>query len=100
MNEVKEVMCTNSVFPLEYIDFYKKNNIKTPKLKKIYTIREIITHTTGKKGILLNEIVNPLVTINHPILGNVNVEVTWDIRRFSTLLGDRVEIEEQIEETI
>lgn len=89
-----EVVCVNSNFPPEWLEIYKKNGVRIPILNTIYTLRELITHTTGEKGVLLNEIINPPIEINHPILGKTFREVTWNVKRFTTLLGEPISLEE------
>ena len=42
------------------------------------------------KGLRLQEIVNPTIPIQHPILGLVQLEPNWAIRRFTTLLGESI----------
>lgn len=89
-----EVVCVNSNFPPEWLKIYNENGVRIPVLNNIYNIRDIITHTTGEKGILLKEIINPPIEINHPILGKIFREVTWNIKRFTTLLGEPISLEE------
>lgn len=81
-----EIICINDNFPNDYLEFYKKFGVEIPKKNNIYTIRDKITHITGDIGLLLNEIINPLVPINTSF-GVMNREVTWNINRFTTLMG-------------
>lgn len=98
-----ELICINADFPQEWLKIYKENNVKIPELSGIYTIRKLITHTTGKVGILLNEIVNKPIKINHPILKESYIEITWNLERFRTLMGHppkKEEIQEFIEHIV
>lgn len=100
---MSQVICINDVFPVEWLKIYRENNVTTPIEGTIYTVREMITHTTGKVGVLLNEIVNPPVEINHPVLGKSYREVTWNLERFRTLMGHppkKEEIQEFIEHIV
>jgi hypothetical protein len=81
-----EIICIDDKFPSDALEFYRKFGVEIPKKSSIYTIRDKITHITGDVGLLLNEIVNPLVPINTSF-GVMNREVTWNIKRFTTLLG-------------
>ena len=72
INDIVE--CINDNFPLESFLF-----INTfPKKKSYYTIREIVEYDSGKIGLLLEEITNPL-------LPNLKVEPTFNISRFKIL---------------
>ena len=81
-----EIICINDNFPSDFLEFYRKFGVEIPKKGSIYTIRDKITHITGDVGLLLNEIINPLVPINTSF-GVMNREVTWNINRFTTLMG-------------
>ena len=89
-----DVICVDSTFPHEWVLLYRKYNVVTPELNKMYSIREVVTHTTSKVGVRLNEIVNPSVPENHPVLGKIMMEPSWKIERFRTLAGDVIKKEE------
>lgn len=89
-----EIVCINDVFSIEKIEYFRKYNILLPKKDKLYTIRKIINHSCGKKGILLHEIINKKIPSYIISLGNVYIEPTWDIKRFSTLLGNEINLKE------
>ena len=57
----------------------------------------MIRHTNFKTGFLLNEIQNPEVPIG-TAFGLISREPTFDIKRFTTLLGDQLEEKELIKE--
>ena len=72
VNDIVE--CVNDNFPPESFQFI--NNF--PKKKSYYTVREIVEYNSGKVGLLLEEITNP-------ILPNLGVEPTFNISRFKIL---------------
>ena len=72
INDIVE--CVNDNFPPESFLFI--NNF--PKKKNYYTVREIVEYSSGKIGLLLEEIINP-------ILPNLGVEPTFNISRFKIL---------------
>jgi hypothetical protein len=72
INDIVE--CVNDNFPPESFQFI--NNF--PKKKNYYTVREIVEYSSGKIGLLLEEIINP-------ILPNLGVEPTFNISRFKIL---------------
>ena len=47
--------------------------------------QDVLRPAPGKVGLLLEELVNPKVPIDHPILGKIMYEPNWDIERFRTL---------------
>lgn len=94
-----EVICINGTFKKEELEFYATHGVVIPKKDVIYSIRKI-RNDRGTKGLLLNEIINPEVPIKTMMGGLLYIEPSWHVRRFSTLLGDKIEVEEQIEETI
>lgn len=83
-----EVICISDVFPQDQLEHYRKHGVVVPTEGKIYTIREVILNTIGGKGVRLEEILNPDIPLMHPILGMINVEPNWAIRRFTNLLGE------------
>jgi len=89
-----EIICVDDTFRIDQKEYWKKHNVKHPIKDEIYTIRDVIKHTNGKTGIMLNEIINPKILINHPILGYSKRETTWNIDRFRKLNGDIISKEE------
>lgn len=91
-----DIICTNDVFSSDKTSYFKKNGIETPTKDSLYTIRNVIVNSNGKTGLLLEEIVNPRIPILHPLFpGEITmIEPNWDIKRFSTLLGDSLNIAE------
>lgn len=82
-----DVICIDDKFPIRFIEFYKERKIKTPKIDKMYTVRDVVRTVKGETALLLEEIVNPKVLIKHPILGETMAEPSWSVRRFSKLDG-------------
>lgn len=85
-----EIMCIDGKFPAEQLEYYAKTGVTVPLQDQIYTIRDIIFNAVNGKGLRLQEIVNPTIPIQHPILGLVQLEPNWAIRRFTTLLGESI----------
>ena len=83
-----ELICINSKFSNDVLQFYAEHGIKIPTENKIYTIREKRFHSNGKFGILLEEIVNPFVPIESSLLPDAKIEPTFDAKRFTDLLGN------------
>lgn len=95
-----DVICINSNYTQEWLDYFKENKIIYPKQDKLYTIRKIVQNTKGEKGLLLNEIINPEVTKISPLTGfKGNTEQNFAISRFANLDGTPV-LYEQIKEVI
>lgn len=89
-----EILCINGTFHKEILLFYQQHGVSVPIEDKIYNIREVIKHTHGSTGVRLEEIKNPQVPINHPILGSIMTEPTFDIKRFAKLNGSEITKEE------
>lgn len=96
---MRDIICINDTFPIDYIEFYKKHGVVTPKKNKIYTIRQI-REERGTTSFLLNELVNPQVPVSSPLSGIKWVEPAWKYSRFSTLTGDKIELENFKEELV
>ena len=95
-----DVVCINSNYTQEWLDYFKENKIIYPKQDKLYTIRKIVQNTKGEKGLLLNEIINPEVTKISPLTGfKGNTEQNFAISRFANLDGTPV-LYEQIKEKV
>lgn len=87
---MSDIICIDGNFKSDFLDFYEKHGVITPKQDKIYTIRAVIINSNGKTGLLLEELVNPKVPFKSPALGDVWNEPNWDINRFRTLNGEIV----------
>ena len=86
------------------MELFSRYGVQVPVENSIYNVRDVIK-PSGKAGvgILLEEIVNPAIPLNHPIMGTVtHHEPNWAITRFSTLSGEplsREDIESIKQET-
>lgn len=85
-----EVLCVNSSFPADYLQFYAQYGVKTPNKDSIYHFRSVSKNSQGKYEVLLEEIINPEVPIKHHILNISYKEPAWDLNRFRTLSGDEI----------
>lgn len=95
-----EVICINDIFPTEVLEIYNHFGVKTPKDGTIYNIRDMVKHTNGLIGVLLEEIVNPEIPYSHPILGTLNKEPTFNVDRFRTLLNNEIDFYEKHESEV
>lgn len=90
-----EVICINGKFSQEQIDFWVLHGVRWPEESKIYHICDWVKHSTGEVSVYLSELDdNPLVPIIHPILGVQMMCVGFAPKRFTTLLGGTVEMEQ------
>ena len=87
---MNEIICVDGNFTPEALKFYNEFGVVPPEQDKIYNIRAVILNSNGKKGLLLEELVNPHVPFISPALGQVMNEPNWDINRFRTLNGEIV----------
>lgn len=92
-----DLICVNSKFSQEQLNFYQHHGVITPTKDKIYSVRKKVWNR-GKLGIYLNELVNPEIPIQSIISPNgvKLIEPNWDINRFRTLTGETV-TEEMLE---
>ena len=90
MNQT-EIICINSKYSQDYLEFYSKWNVKVPVEDKIYTLRDKVLHTTGEWGLRVVEIVNPKFPVESSLLPDAWVEPTFNINRFADLLGNPLE---------
>lgn len=94
-----EVICINDKFDNGQLEFYKQFGVVTPKKDVIYSIRQI-RNDRGTVGFLLNELLNPEVPIKTMMGGVIMLEPSFKYTRFSTLTGDKIELENFKEELI
>lgn len=96
---MEDILCVNDFYSESWRLWALENNVKHPIKGKIYTIREIKRHSNSSFGVLLNEIHNPLVDPQMPLLKGILVEVTFAISRFRKLNGEPLNevIEEELE---
>lgn len=90
----EQIICIDDQFAPDFLAFYAQYGVVHPKEGKIYTPREVVKHSTGNIGLLLEELRNPEVPIIHPVLGSVMREPTWKISRFAHLNGTPLTKEE------
>lgn len=94
-----DIICINDTYPPEVLEFQRRNGITVPIKDKMYSVREMKRNVLNfKMAVLLNEIHNPSIPIQHPTLGIVNIEPTFDIARFATLSGEPIKKEEFVKE--
>lgn len=95
-----DVICIDSTFSSEVLQFYEKHGVVTPMKDSLYTIRDVIINSNGKTGLLLEEIVNPKIPINHDLMQSVVMfEPNWDINRFRNLDNSAINVSE-VKQTI
>lgn len=84
-----EVVFIDDKFSADYLKFYGEHGVVIPTLNQIYSIREV-RYDMGKQGLLLEGLNNPKIpnNVGYKVL---NLEPSWNIRRFTTLLGDKIE---------
>ena len=86
-----DVICVDGNFAPEVMAFFNEHGVVVPTQDSMYTIREVVNVATkGTKALLLEEIINPKVPQDHPVLGKVMYEPNWAINRFRTLAGDNI----------
>jgi len=89
---MSDLICKDGSFPQEALNFYAKHGVLTPEEGKMYTCREVVSHSIGKKGIRLEELVNPKVPVDTGIIKG-SIEPSWALNRFQTLAGEQVTAE-------
>jgi hypothetical protein len=99
-----EIIYVNDHYTADQLEWFRKNEVTRPTEDQLYTIREMFKVSANHKtGVLLEEIKNKNVKVFHPIMQcNVEVEPSWDLKRFSTLSGEplsREDIESIKQET-
>ncbi len=89
-----ECICINDSYDNPTLTFWEVHGVKHPLQDKLYTIGSKKLHTIGKVGVTVYEIHNPKVPIEHPILGPIMMDVTFNIDRFRTLSMKKITKEE------
>ena len=89
---MNDIICINNTFKPEIEEFYQKFGVVKPSLDKIYQIRQV-RHDVGKTGFLLEGLNNPNVPID---IGYkvIQIEPSWNIDRFRTLMNEPLKLEE------
>lgn len=88
-----EMICVDGSFSAKALEVYRQYNVITPEQDKIYTPREIVHHSIGKKGVRLEEIVNPTMPVNTGII-SINIEPSWAFTRFRNLDSTEISAEQ------
>lgn len=92
-----DIICINDQFSQEAREVYEKYGVVTPYLDCIYSVREIVITRRGT-GLLLNELVNPPISIGEGEDG-FKTEVNWAVSRFKNIDGTEIN-ENQIQELL
>lgn len=82
-----DIICNNSEYPKDTLEFWSKHGVTYPKKDDKVTLRSQQLHTNGKIGIRVYEHLNPEVPIKHPVLGITMLEPSYNLTRFSTTEG-------------
>lgn len=88
-----DCLCINARFPAATLAFYAEHGVTIPRESTVYSIRGI-EHVRGKVGIFLEEIKNPDVPIQSVLSGIIYKEPSFNLSRFTTLLGEPIKLEE------
>lgn len=88
-----DLICVDSKFLPDQLDFWKKHGVVHPEQEKMYNLREIIKHSNGQIGFRLEEIRNPQVPVKTPI-GVMMIEPSFNHVRFRHLDGTPFSTEE------
>jgi len=91
-----DVICSNGTFSSDYLQWAIQHNVEIPLENSLYSIRDTIRTFNGL-GIYLIEIINPIVEFQG-ITGMVQIEPNFSYKRFSTLSGEPLTIEEVLEQ--
>ncbi len=98
----QEVICISDDYTEDVLMRWAEHGVKHPVKGKIYTVRDIIKHSShqGRNmiGVRLNELNNPLVPVDRPF--PMDIEPTFSILRFTTLLGESLVLEEETLNTV
>ena len=93
-----EIICINDSYAEKVLVRWAEHGVKHPVEGSIYTLREIIRHSSHQNknmvGIRVNEINNPTVPVDRPF--PMDIEPTFSIKRFTTLLGEPLSLEVEI----
>lgn len=94
-----DIICVNSQFPADFLEYYKQEGVVTPVEGSLYSIRGVIRNygkvdSLDNVGFLLEELVNPKIDNYHPTLGTIKIEPNWSIKRFTNLDGSEITMEQ------
>lgn len=89
---MSDLVCINDTFSPEARQVYEKYGVVTPYLDNTYSIRDVVITRKGT-GLLLNELVNPMIPIGEGEDG-FKAEPNWNVNRFRNLDGTEINIEQ------
>lgn len=89
---MSDLVCINDTFSPEARQVYEKYGVVTPYLDNTYSIRDVVITRKGT-GLLLNELVNPMIPIGEGEDG-FKAEPNFNISRFQTVDGTEINIEQ------
>lgn len=89
---MSEIICINDTFSAEAREVYEQYGVVTPYQNNTYSVREVVITRVGT-GLLLNELVNPMIPIGEGESG-FKAEVNWNVNRFRNLDGTEINIEQ------
>lgn len=78
-----DIICINDSFSAEARQVYEKYGVVTPYIDNVYSVREVVITRVGT-GLLLNELVNPMIPIGEGEDG-FKAEPNWNINRFRNI---------------
>jgi len=90
----QEVICINNSFSSDVLSVYTKYGVKIPEKDKVYSIRTKQIHSNGLCGIRLNELNIPKIPIESSLLPDAYLEPSFNLNRFTDLLGNPLKIKE------
>lgn len=89
----EQVICSDGKFSAGWVSWAKEVGVKPPQQDKIYTVRDVVKHSNGGVGLLLEELNNPMVDLGWLLAGHIQ-EPTFSIGRFRTLMGEPLNLTE------
>lgn len=98
MRKGDEIICINDDYAEDVLIKWAEHGVKHPVSGKIYHLREVVKHSSHQDremiGIRVMEINNPAVPVDR--LFPMDIEPTFKLSRFTSLLGDKLELEEEV----
>lgn len=85
---MSDLVCINDTFSPEVRQVYEQYGVVTPYLDGVYSVREVVITRVGT-GLLLNELVNPMIPIGEGENG-FKAEPNWNVNRFRNLDGTEI----------
>lgn len=91
-----DLICVNDLFSAEARQVYEKYGVVTPQEGVLYSIRRIVKTRNGI-GLLLNELVNPLMYIEGEGENAMYGEANWGLFRFRNIDNSEVTYDQLIQ---